>query len=303
MVKHFFALIVGVCMAYFTLACDACACTSMNTLDGQLLPSNKTFFGSSLGYAHQLDASKSKINNLSYNVFIAYSFAKRFQIMANMPFQHTITNYKNGDRKAQIGLGDATLLFSFMAYSTPSKKNKTSKSTFILRTGVKFPTGYYDNTGSDFNLGTKSYDVLLASQYIFEKENQGFNASLNSRINTTNQYNYKYGHQFNLSIFYFLKRDFKKNSYMPFAGVSYEHITKDKSNGYIRNLTGGTGLYGFGGLQWNYNNKFSFYLKGEMPFIQNYLSTDGKIYTNFKGQFQINYFIKTKQKIKKSIKL
>lgn len=303
MIKYFFTLIVGLSVGFSSFACDACACTSMNTLDGQLLPSNKTFLGTSLGFAHQLDASKSKISNLSYNVFVAYSFAKRFQVMGNLPFQHTITNYKNGDRKAQLGLGDATLLFSAMPYSTPKDKERPSKSTLILRAGIKFPTGYYDNTGSDFNLGTKSYDVLLSSQYIFEKNKQGFNANFNSRINTTNKYHYKYGHQFNFSTFYFIKREFKRNSYMPFAGVSYEYITKDKSNGYIRNLTGGTGLYGFGGLQWNYNDKFSFYLKGELPFTQDYLSTEGKIYTNFRGQLQINYFIKTKQKIKKSFKI
>lgn len=303
MIKHFFALMVSLSVVFATLACDACACTSMNTIDGQLLPSNKTFFGTNLGYSRQLDALKSKVNNISYNVFVAYSFAKKFQIMANMPFQHTISNYTDGSKKAKIGMGDASLLFSVMPYSTPNEKEKPSKSTLILRAGAKFPTGYYDNTGSNFNLGTKSYDVLLAAQYIFEKNKQGFNASVNSRINTKNKYQYKYGNQFNFSSFYFIKRNFKKNNYMPFAGLNYEYITKDKSNGFVRNFSGGTGLYGFGGLQWNYNEKFSFLAKGELPFTQNYLSVDGNVFTNFKAQFQFNYFIPTKQKIKKSIKL
>jgi hypothetical protein len=67
----------------------------------------------------------------------------------------------------------------------------------MLRTGIKFSTGYYDQDNDQMsNLGSKSLDFLCSSQYIFERNSQGLNLASNLRINTKNIFNYKYGNKY-----------------------------------------------------------------------------------------------------------
>lgn len=285
-------------------ACDACSCTSMNSLDGQLLPSNKSFIGLNSGYVHQLDASSQRINNSSFGLFAAMSFAKRWQVLFSLPVQYNVIVPKDAPNSAQIGLGDASVVLSLMPYSTPMKKQLASKSTVVLRAGLKLPTGYYDKDNQETaNLGTKSWDFLLSAQYIFERNEQGFNAVFNTRLNTVNPFDYRFGNRYDLSAFYFVKRKVKKHSYMPFVGVSGEWIEIDKSKGFYREQSGGKGLYGMGGLLWSINDKFSIYAKGELPIVQDYLSQEGNVYTNIRAQIQLTYFIPKKNKPTKYLKI
>lgn len=285
-------------------ACDACSCTSMNSLDGQLLPSNKSFIGLTSGYVHQLDASNQRINNSSFGIFAAMSFAKRWQILASLPVQYNVIVPKNDANNSQFGLGDASLVLSVMPYTTPKNKQRPSKSTIVLRGGLKMPTGYYDEDNlQTANLGTKSWDFLMSAQYIFERNDQGMNVVFNTRLNTMNPFEYKFGNKYDLSSFYFVKRKVKKHSYMPFIGVAGEWIELDKSNGFYREQSGGKALYGMGGVLWNINEKFSIYAKGELPVIQDYLSQEGNVYSNIRAQVQLSYFIPKRTKPEKYLKL
>lgn len=303
MLKQIFAL-VFVCLLYMNaFACDACSCISMNSLDGQLLPSNKSLFGFSSNYVHQLNANEQKIHNMSYSLFGAYSFAKRWQVLVNLPLQQNLIVNNQEANTSQVGLGDASILLSYMPFTTKDE-NKKSKSTFILRGGIKLPTGYYDADNlATSNLGTKSVDFLFSTQYIFERNNQGLNVALNTRWNTQNKFDYKYGNRYDISAFYFVKRDVKKSAYMPFAGLSGEYIKTDQSNGFERTLSGGQALYGIGGFLWKWDNKLALFIRGELPIIQNFKSPDGNVFTNVRGQIQLSYFLKDKQKVSKKLKL
>ena len=302
--KQFLTVLWLVLMYTGVNACDACACTSMNSLDGQLLPSNKSFIGLNSGYVHQLDASKQRINNSSFGLFAAISYAKRWQILASLPVQYNVLVPANDKKSSQFGLGDASLVLSVMPYATPMEKQRASKSTIVLRGGLKMPTGYYDKDNMQTaNLGTKSWDFVLSAQYIFERNDQGMNAVFNTRINTTNPYDYSFGNKYDISAFYFVKRKQKNHSYMPFVGLAGEWIDIDKSNGFYREQSGGKALYGMGGLLWNINEKFSLYAKGELPVVQDYLSQDGNVYTNIRAQVQLTYFIPKNKKPDKYLKL
>lgn len=304
MLKHIIALVLASALYSGALACDSCSGTSMNSLDGQLLPSTKTFIGYSSSYVHQIDATKQRINSASFGLFAAYSFAKNWQVLASVPVQLSVINRSKTSNQSQIGLGDASVLLSFKAFSTSPKKEAKSKSTLILRSGLKFPTGYYDDLNQvTSNLGTKSWDLLFSTQYIFERNKQGVNLSANAQVSTVNPFSYKFGNRFNLSSFYFVKRELKKQAYMPFVGVNGEWIGVDQSNGYKRELTGGKALYGLGGFVWKWNEKISIYAKGELPIVQDYMSQDGEIYANIRAQLQLTYFIKQKTKPSKKVKL
>lgn len=273
-------------------ACDACSCTSMNSIDGQLLPGNRSFVGVSSFFVHQINDNKEKFNKLSYSLYAAYSFHKKWQILANLPMQQNVTVYTDKSKSSQVGLGDASFTLSY----TPINIKALANHIMVLRAGVKLPTGYYnvDNT-SNYNLGTKSVDFLFSSQYIFERKKQGFNVLFSARVNTTNKFEFKYGNQFNLTGFYFVKRGFKKQNYMPFFGAASEYILNDVSHQFIRNYSGGKAIYALGGLMWNINDQVAIFSKLEFPLYQDYPSIDGNIYTNVRAQIQLSYYIPQKQ--------
>ncbi|MCD8528554.1 MAG: hypothetical protein LRY27_00885 [Chitinophagales bacterium] len=87
MLKYISALALTVLVFFQVHACDACACTSMNTLNGQLVPSNKSLFGLHYSYTNQVAANNKRINNFSYSLFAGVSFAKRWQLLLNLPLQ------------------------------------------------------------------------------------------------------------------------------------------------------------------------------------------------------------------------
>lgn len=303
MLKQFLVLAIVFLNLHNLYACDSCSGISSSSLDGQLLPSNKSFFGLNTSFLHQLNGKKEKVNNVTYGLFGAYSFAKKWQVFVSLPIHHRII-IANDNSEAQFGLGDASLMMSYNVYVTPSEKASFSKSKLILRGGVKFPTGYY-NIENDINsnLGSNSFDFLLGVQYIFEKNSQGLNTSLNAKINTGNNHDFRYGNKFDFNAFYYVKRTAKTISYMPYLGLQAEFLGKDLSNNFVRNLSGGDAYYGFGGFMMNFNSKFSIITRGELPIYQNYKTADGLIYNNIKAQIQLTFYIKNKEKISKTIKL
>ncbi|MEZ4979164.1 MAG: hypothetical protein R2772_07685 [Chitinophagales bacterium] len=294
MSKHIFALVVLALSYSFLYACDACSCTSMNSLDGQVLPNKQSFIGWSTSYIHQTNSEQSKINNISNSLFGAFKFSKSWQILAALPLQQNYLKEKEASWSSQVGLGDASVV---LGYSPIFKKSmlKDYQQSLILRAGLKVPTGYYhvDNT-SNANFGTKSFDFLLSAQYVYQKNNQGINLSVNSRINTKNKYAYKYGSRIDVSAFYFVQRTKNTLAYMPFFGASGEYNLKDTSNGFIREFSGGGAMYGITGFLLNFNSKFSLYSKIELPLVQNFSGINGPIYNTVKAQIQGVYFFNNK---------
>jgi len=295
----FFA--IGILSINNVFACDSCLGTSLNGLDGQLLPSNKSFFGLNTSYVHQLNGKKDKLNTISYNAFLAYTFNEKWQIFANLPLHHRISSSSDN---SQVGLGDASLMLSYNIFETPKDKITFSNSKVIVRGGIKFPTGYYNLESDQYSsFGSKSFDFLFGAQYIFEMNSNGFNTAFNARINTLNKDDFRYGHKYDFSAFYFNKIKKTKNAFMPYAGFLVDYYQKDLSNGFVRNLSGGEGLYGLGGFMWNWNSSFAIISRIEIPAYQNYQSADGKVYNNVKAQLQFTYYIKKKEKISKTINL
>lgn len=298
MLKRFFALAVLVFSYSFLFACDACSCTSMNSLDGQVLPSKQSFIGWSSSYIHQTNSEQSRINNLSNSLFAAFRLGKSWQLMAALPLQQNYLKEKDATWSKQVGLGDASAM---LAYTAAFKKAslKNFQQSLILRAGLKLPTGYYNiDNSSNSNFGTKSFDFLFNLQYVYQKNMQGLNLSFNGRINTKNKFEYKYGSRLDASAFYFVQRNKNTLAYMPFFGVSGEYNFKDHSNGFVREFSGGSAIYGITGFLLNFNTKFSLYSKIELPIIQNFTGITGPVYNTIKAQIQGAYFFNNRIKSK-----
>ncbi|MCD8528552.1 MAG: hypothetical protein LRY27_00875 [Chitinophagales bacterium] len=139
---------------------------------------------------------------------------------------------------------------------------------------------------------------FFSAIYIFERNKQGINLSANTRVNTVNKNAYKYGNKYDISSFYFVKRSFKALDYMPFVGLSAELISKDYSHNYVREKSGGKAVYTQFGAQFLIRNRWSFYVKGDIPLAQNYLNLEGNITTQARAQVQFNYLFSKKQTFK-----
>lgn len=298
MLKQYIALAVLLLTFSYLFACDACSCTSMNSLDGQVLPSKQSFIGWSSTYIHQTNAQQSRINNLSHSLFGAFKIAKSWQLMAALPVQQNYIKESDAAWSKQFGFGDASVQLAYtLAFKKAALKN--FQQSLIFRSGLKLPTGYYNiDNSSNANFGTKSLDFLFNLQYLYQKNMQGLNLSINARVNTKNKYAYQYGNRIDASAFYFVQRSKNTLSYMPFFGVSGEINFKDSSNGFIREYSGGSALYGISGFLLNFNSKFSLYSKIELPLVQNFKGINGEVYNSIKAQIQGAYFFNNRIKSK-----
>lgn len=277
-------------------ACDACSSSSMSGLNGQLLQTNQTFVGFGFNTVRQTNRASSIYHNHAANFIAAHSFKEKWQIMAVLPFQFQKSNTPESFNM-ETGLGDARIMATYQVFKTPDSKLKPASHNLFARAGLKLPTGKYINENPEFMpLGTGSVDFLLSSQYIFERKRMGFNGNLDARINTANKSNMLFGHQFSLTSFYFYKKEVKSSMIMPFVGAVSEYITKNRSNGFIRNFSGGRALYGMVGFQALINSKYSFIVTGEIPITQQYQSVEGLLYANYRVQATFSFIFNQKKK-------
>ena len=106
----------------------------------------------------------------------------------------------SGDQSIS-GIGDITVL-GF--YSLVRTKNDSLKYQHHLQLGggVKMPTGKFNETNNgsvnpSYQLGTGSWDYILATEYVIKRNRSGLNVMLNYNIKTENQKEYQFGNQFN----------------------------------------------------------------------------------------------------------
>jgi hypothetical protein len=268
----------------------------MGGLNGQLLQTNQTFVGFGFNSVRQTNRISSFYNSHSANLIAAHTFKEKWQLMAVLPFQMQKSNTPESFNM-ETGLGDAILRVTYEVYKTPQSKLKPSSHHLFARFGLKLPTGKLLNDNPEFMpLGTGSLDFILSSQYIFERKKMGFNGNFDAKVNTANKNNMIFGHQFSLTSFYFYKKDVKSSMIMPFVGTVGEYITKNKSNGFLRNFSGGRAIYGLIGFQALINSKYSLIVTGEVPIAQQYRSVEGLLYADYRLQATFSFIFSKRQK-------
>ena len=277
-------------------ACDACACSGISGLNGQLLQTDQTFIGAGINTVRQTNKAGSIYHSHFTNFIAAHSFKEKWQVMAVLPYQIQKSNTPE-NFNMKHGLGDAIVNVTYQVFKTPASKLKPSSHQVFSRFGLKLPTGKYLDDNPEFMpMGTGSVDFILSNQYIFEKRNMGFNGNIDAKLNTTNNSNMMFGHQFALTSFYFFKKEVKKSMLMPFAGTVAEYITKNRSNGFVRHFSGGRAIYGLIGMQALINSKYSLILTGELPIAQHYRSVEGLLYANYRVQATFSFIFNQKKK-------
>lgn len=281
---------------YFEDDCDACGCSASGGSMGFASMLNSNFIG--LRYFYQSYESSDGLYSNSpwydenFNTIQLWSripLTKKIQVSTLIPYH--FHNRESASGKQNIsGIGDATVIGMYTLFQT-KKDSANVYHTFQLGGGIKIPLGKFDtaNNGSinpSYQVGTGSWDYLLATEYVIKKNKLGLNAMINYVIKTENDKNYRFGNQFNYASTFFYMIENDKLSFVPQLGIAgevyadnYQHTQK------IRN-TAGDIFMGKIGVEIG-KDKFSIGANTMLPIHQNL--TGGNVRANYRWSINANY--------------
>ncbi len=276
--------------------CDACGCSASGGSMGFSSMLNPNFIGVRYFYQSYQSTdglySNSPWYNENFNTIQLWGripVADKIQVSLLLPYQFHNRESNTGSQSIS-GLGDLTAL-GFYSIVKTKKDSLSFKHHFLLGGGVKIPTGKYNesNNGSvnpSYQLGTGSWDFIVATEYILRKEQIGFNGMLNYTIKTENEKNYRFGNQFNYGGTFFYVVANESFSFVPqlgFAGEMYESNYQHQQK--VRNTEGAI-LFGKMGFEIG-KDRFSLGANAMLPIHQNL--TGGNVEANYRWSINFNY--------------
>jgi hypothetical protein len=276
--------------------CDACGCSASGGSMGFASMLNSNFVG--IRYFNQQYQSTDGLytNSLWYTenftttqIWARIPVKENIQVSVLLPYQSHNRETATGSQ-AINGIGDITLLAMYRLYQTKTDSTYFAH-TLQMGGGVKMPTGKFNEANSgavnpSFQVGTGSWDYLLATEYIVRRKQFGLNTLLNYVIKTENQKNYRFGNQLNYAgtFFYLYEKD--ALSFAPQVGLAGEVYESNFQYGERLNETSGNALFGKIGFEAG-RNAFSFGANVMLPIKQNL--TGGNVEAKYRWSINLNY--------------
>lgn len=275
--------------------CDGCGSASGGSMGfASMLTSN--FIGVRYFSQHYKSSDGLYSNSAWYNenfhtiqVWARIPVTKKFQVSAFIPYHFHDRETATGQQEI-AGLGDITVLAMYRLYQT--KKDSTLiKHSLQLGGGVKTPTGSFnqENAGAinpSFQVGTGSWDYLLAAEYTVRRKQFGLNTMLNYVFKTENQKNYRFGDQFNYAGTLYYLYEKKSFSIAPQLGVAGEAYGSNYQHGELVRKTSGDILFSKFGIEMG-RKKFSLGANLMLPLNQSL--SDGRVEAKNRWSVNLNY--------------
>ncbi|MCF4101424.1 transporter [Gillisia sp. M10.2A] len=285
--------------------CDVCGCGSSGGSMGYGTIGNANFVG--VRYIHQEYRSKQGIYNNSpwidenFNTLQAWAripLSSKIQINAIVPYHFHERELIDGSQKID-GLGDISII-GFYKLITPQldgllpEQKTLFKHNLEVGAGLKLPTGEYhgeNNQGSvnpSFQVGTGSWDVLLAGDYSVSYKNWGAGVMANYTFKTKNDEEYQFGDQFNYGLnVYRSYTTMKMQTFTPVIGIAGEIFGENESYGLGVQDTKGNVLFSRLGLESNFG-KFSAGVNVMLPLVQDLNSGNVEVKSRLGIHFNFN---------------
>lgn len=276
--------------------CDACGCSASGGSMGFASMLNTNF----IGLRHFNQSYKSTDGLYSNSPWYSENFntmqiwsripiTKKIQVSALLPYHFHNRDTETGNQSIS-GLGDITLLAMYKLYET--KKD----STLLIHSlqvggGIKAPTGKFNQANSglinpSFQVGTGSWDYLLAAEYSIKRKKFGLNSQVNYTFKTENQKEYRFGNQVNYAGTFFYLYKIDKISVMPQFGLAGEiYDSNYQYNQRVRKSSGDV-LFGKLGFELG-RDKFSFGANAMLPINQNLASN--RVEARYRLSVNLNY--------------
>lgn len=264
--------------------CDTCGCGGNGGSMGFGTGLNNNFIG--LRYIGQKYRSRDGIFdnspwiNENFNTVQAWGkfpIGNRVLLNALIPYHSHNRTFADNSEQSIKGVGDATVLayYQLLRQTPDSIISIKPEHTLQIGGGVKLPTGSFDaaniegSVNPSFQLGTGSWDYILAANYGVTHRNWGLSALLNYTLKTENSKNYRFGNQWNLALntykTYFLSETI---SLTPQIGLGGEYFEENKEFDLTVSDTGGEVYFARFGLETNYN-RYSVGVSSMIPISQN----------------------------------
>jgi len=276
--------------------CDACGCSASGGSMGFASMLNANFVG--IRYFNQQYRSSDGLysnspwyheNFNTVQVWARIPVVKNIQLSVLLPYHFHSRDTKTGNQQIK-GLGDITVLAMYRLYQT-HRDSTVLVHTLQLGGGFKAPTGKFNETNSgslnpSFQVGTGSWDYLLATEYTVKRKQFGLNTLLNYIIKSENEKYYRFGNQFNYAgTFFFLyeKNGFSMAPQIGLAGELYGSNYQRKQK--LRNTSGDI-VFSKLGVELG-KNKFSFGINTMLPIHQNL--SNGNVEAQYRWSVNLNY--------------
>ena len=277
--------------------CDACGCSASGGSMGFSSMLATQYVG--IRYLNQRYESRDGIFNNSpiakekfntWQLWSKFPISKKVQMIALLPY-HAHERERVSGNESISGIGDFTVLAYFEAWKTKSDSTQWSHSV-QLGGGVKAPTGKYDaanNAGSvnaSFQIGTGSWDYLLAAEYSLNYQMGGLMLNGNYTFKTENNKDFRFGNQLNYGATFFYMFEPGRYKLMPQAGVAGEKYEANHQYGLTIADTAGDVLFGKLGVEAS-RGKFSAGLSTMLPMTQNL--NGGMVDAKYRWSVNLNY--------------
>ncbi len=223
------------------------------------------------------------------SVFKKISLSAQFSYHNN---QRRLTTLKQVNADQHIyGVGDGVVLGFYNLFNSMENDSVLITQKINTGAGVKLPLGEFTPANSDgnnpaFQLGTGSWDYIIALEYLLKFNKIGLNTLVNYTYKTVNKDAYKFGNQLNYSTTVFYALDKTAVQFFPQIGVQGEtyqnNELKEKS---IKNTEGNI-MFGKLGLEISYT-QWSLGVNYFKPISQQLMG--GNLVANERFSVQLNF--------------
>lgn len=299
-------LFIAVALLAFAPAasgCDVCGCSIGGNYFGILPQFHRHFVGlrwseQSFRSAHSITAARagqfdSEESFRSADVLGRFYVLPRLQMLVLAPY-HEFRRVENHLETRSGGLGDMSLLASYVLLDTGDSTRRKWQHTLTLGGGVKAPTGQHNRTNPEDELlhpnlqpGSGTTDFMLSAAYTLRRGAWGLTTDVLGRLNTANrQQDYRFGNRISGSTKVFYWKNIRKLALLPNAGVFADAAGVNHGDADFTEGTGGFIALATLGLD-VYAGHFSAGFTYQQPLYQNL--GGGKAHSNARWMATINY--------------
>lgn len=236
-----------------TKACEVCGCGAGSTYFGLQPNLSRNFIGMRYRTMHfdsHLTMGERFRTEETFRItelLGRWYPVERLQVMASIPYSINTQDSRTSSINLN-GFGDIAVAgnYNILEQDNTCTDEELSHS-LVAGAGIKLPTGRYaySNATNDevdnpnFQLGTGSFDFIFLTQYTVRLGKYGISADAQSKINTANTNNYRFGNRFSGTLRLFTVFESEDWKFMPQAGIYSEYSFSDKDNGARISATGG----------------------------------------------------------------
>lgn len=300
--RTLFLTVVLLALGPAATACDVCGCSIGGNYFGILPQFHRHFVGirySAQSFQSATSRKAAQTGNFHSNeqfqtldLLGRFYPTRRLQMLVLAPY-HDFSREENGISSHSQGLGDASILGSYIVLDTGDSLRRNWQQTLTLGGGLKLPTGQHALKNSEGELltenmqpGTGSTDFMLSATYTLRRGAWGLATDVLGRLNTANHHDYHFGNRVSGSAKVFYWKSMRKVSFLPNVGVFTDHSDLNRDgNSYVRE-TGGHITLATMGLD-VYAGNFSAGLTFQQPVFQDLGA--GAIQANTRWMATVNY--------------